>query len=64
MKPIKLTKPQEKFLRELAIEPRFVASQYKPGRRLLAIGFAEGIGWKKMAATDAGREWIKERDAK
>jgi hypothetical protein len=61
---MKLTKPQEALLRELAEESRYVACQYKPGIRLVELGLAKNIGWRHLAITEAGRQWIKERDAK
>lgn len=64
MTPIKLTKRQEQLLRELAVEPRYVSDGYSPGRALLELGFVEDIGWIHLRITDAGREWIKERDTK
>jgi hypothetical protein len=61
---MKLTKPQEALLRELEQEPRYVGESYSPGKALLELGFAEDVGWSHLEITDAGRKWIKERDAK
>ena len=63
MKPIKLTKPQEALLRELGNWPLYVADCYKPGNALVSLGLAHPRGYGYLEITDAGREWIKERDA-
>jgi len=60
---MKLTKPQEALLRELNERAQFVAEEYRPGQRLLSLG----LTWYDrdiMLITEAGRQWIKERDAK
>ena len=64
MTPVALTKPQEALLRELAKFSRYVASEYKPGIRLMELGFTKDDGHSYTEITDAGREWIKEMDAK
>jgi hypothetical protein len=63
MKPVKLTKPQEALLRELAKHARFVTEEYRPGQQLLSLGLTWYVG-DIMHTTAAGRQWIKERDTK
>lgn len=64
MKPIKLTKPQEALLRKIAGSPWYAADGYAPRERLLKLAFAEDVGFGMLAIATAGREWLKERDAK
>jgi hypothetical protein len=67
MTPVKLTKPQEALLRELANGPKCIGFRNHPRYRLLSLGFItyrqDGMTWWTVI-TDAGREWIKERDAR
>jgi hypothetical protein len=64
MTPVKLTKPQEALLRELAGKPRYVVENYAPRKRLKGLRFVSEIEWSIFQVTDKGREWNKERDAK
>jgi hypothetical protein len=65
MTPTKLTKPQESLLRELAKEAVCIDRSYEPAVVLVRCGFVreEFYASSILLITDAGREWIKERDA-
>jgi hypothetical protein len=58
----KLTKPQERLLREIAKKPQHVVDYYPPGKALREAGLVKEIGgWLTLSA--AGQEWLEVSDA-
>lgn len=62
-KKTKLTKPQERFLRELAAKPgRTCWDEYPPLVNLVKLGMARitpGTFSARAFVTDTGREWLE-----
>ena len=62
MAKYKLTMPQYCLLVDISDRPEVVYEHYRPGMKLLELGFATStrtcFGHIKLTITDAGKEWL------